>query len=260
MDTILNHDGRDYHASARVAETLQTLQTLRKGGFASVTGYTPDAKKYEEGKVPVLNIRFISRFSTRNLYSRKVDALKSLSFESITIKGDKVAALTTEDQKTLFRSCVDAMVASMTTEDRTDAHRIAHDTFYIRVCEGVKVHLKTTKVGKETVLVHAEDGLPIAQSVMVATIETGRTEVTAGEKKKVNSGAKVQMDKCIERTLNRKSVGLAYLSLKEDNFETLRMDGEVFTPESIMERVRGSVTMDRTDLENILSVEEDVKV
>jgi hypothetical protein len=244
-------------ATRKQIESLSILSVLRKGGIASVRGYRPTT---DYVRSPVVNLSFISRFSLFNLYNRKIVALRSLSFDNITIKGDKVASLSREEQVALFESCKETMIQSMTkTLDgvRDDAHRIAHDTFYAKTADGIKVHLRTRKEGKETVL-DLEDGLPVVDSIMVGMIELHREIVEEGEKKVVKNGAKVQMDKCIEKALNGRSVSYRTLSLKEGNFDSLRMDGETFTPDSIMDRIGKTITTE--DLTNILSVEEDAKV
>jgi len=247
-------------ATRKQVETLSVLSILRKGGFATVKGYVPTTDYI---KSPVVNISFISRFSVTNLYNRKIKALKALSFGDIVVKGEKLVALPIAEQETLFKSCLDTMVGSMEktlSGIRDDAHRIAHDTFYAHTADGIKVHLRTHKVGKETVL-DLVNGLPVVESIMVSMIETGRTVVQEGERKVVNSGTKVLMDKCINKALNLRSVGFATLSLKADNFESLTMGGESFTPDNILAKVRETVRMVGTDdLTNILETEEEVKV
>lgn len=247
-------------ATRKQVETLSILSILRKGGIGSIKGYVPTTDYI---KSPVVNMTFISRFSVTNLYNRKIAALRNLSFGDIVVKGEKLVSLPVAEQETLFKSCVNTMIGSMEkTLDgvRDDAHRIAHDTFYAKSADGIKVHLKTTKVGKETVL-DLVDGLPVVESIMVGMIELNRTVVQEGERKVVNSGAKVLMDKCIEKALNGRSVSFKTLSLKEGNFDSLRMDGETFTPDNILTKVRESVRMVSTeDLTNILETEEEVKV
>jgi hypothetical protein len=54
--------------------------------------------------------------------------------------------------------------------------------------------------------------------------------VKAGKRKVVNSGAPVRMGNLIESCLNKRSVGLRTLSLKEDNFQEFKIDNRVIEP------------------------------
>ena len=204
---LKNIGGKMVWINANMVSTLETLETLRSGGFGVLKGYVSTSNRV---KPEVADMNIISKISTENLYNRKIENLKGLTFADIRVKGEKLLSLSNEEQETLFASCKETMIASMEktlSGDRSDAHRTAHDTFYAISSRGVKVHLKTEKIGKETVLI-LKEGNPIAESIMLTAIEMGRKVIEKGEYKVVNSGTKVLMDKCINNALNKKSVSL----------------------------------------------------
>ena len=261
MNHLKEYNGKQVWVSRKFAETLEVMSLVRKGGFAHVSGYVPTTDYIE---TPIVNITFISRFSTAKLYARKSFALGQLSFEDITIKGDKLETLDSDAQKTLFAECVAKMVASMTKTlegDRSDAHRQGHDRCYVVTSQGIKIHLDTVKGDDGHMVPVLTDGHPTAKSIMVGMIETMRSTVKEGVKKTVKNGAKVQMDKCIDRALNSRSVSYRTLSLKENNFDTLKMGGEEFTVENIFSQIRSTVQMiDASDLAEIIETEDEETV
>jgi hypothetical protein len=210
--------------SASMVEVIEALETARKGGFAVLKDYVSTSNRTEP---EVSDITFNSRFSYENLLTKKSDLLASIRFEDLTIKGEKLLSLDVEAQKKQFIACKTAMVESIEKTlagVRDDAQRVAHDTFYQKVCEGVKIHLQTIKGANGTELV-LQNGLPIAESIMVSGLEVGRKIKTPGVYKVVNSGAKVLMDKCIEKALKEKGFrDIKTFSLKKDNFSSLYID------------------------------------
>ena len=257
MNHLKDYNGQKVWVSRKFAESLEVMSMLRGGGFAHVEEYEPSTDYVEN---PLVNITFISKFSTAKLYARKSDALKKLTFSDITIKGDKLESLDVDAQKTLFAECVAKMVESLQKTldgDRSDAHRQGHDRCYVATSQGVKIHLDTVKGPDGHMVPILTDGHPTAKSIMVAMIETDRTIVKEGVKKTVKNGAKVQMDKCIERSLNSRSVSYRTLSLKEDNFKTLKMGGEEFTVANIFAKVQSTVRLiNSKDLAEIIETEE----
>lgn len=222
-------------ASPAQAESLKALTETRKGGFARVYGYKPTSD-WETS--PVQDIVLITRFSTEKLYERKMKAINALNFndveEAIT-KTPKLAALSVAAQYKLFDERKQMVLDSMEKTldgDRSDAHRQGHDRCYLTLAEGVKVNYVTEKVAglQQPVLT---DGFPTVESIMIAYLENSKTTRVAGVRKVVNSGTPKLMGNAIDNALNSKSVGLKYLSLKEDNFERLVIDGEVVLSEDV---------------------------
>jgi len=257
MNHLKEYNGQKVWVSRKFAETIEVMSMMRGGGFAHVVEYEPSTDYVEK---PLVNITFISKFSTAKLYERKSVALGKLTFSDLTIKGDKLETIDGDAQKTLFAECVAKMVGSMQKTldgDRSDAHRQGHDRCYVVTSQGVKLHLETVKGPDGHMVPVLTDGHPTAKSIMVPMIETMRSTVKEGVKKTVKNGAKVQMDKCIERSLNARSVSYRTLSLKEDNFKTLKMDGEEFTVANIFSQVRDTVRLiDAKDLAEIIETEE----
>jgi hypothetical protein len=223
--TIAN---RQVHISDSQFDALETLALVNNGGFASVLGYKPTTGYVTP---PTVNIQFISKVSTEKLYDRKLKALRGLAFTDLTITDPKLKALREDEQHAQFHACVGAMIASMLKTkdgDRSDAHRQAHDTFYVTHSTGVKCHLVTEKNDAgETVLVTEKDGLPIVASIMLSILEIGRKVIVEGVYKKVNSGEKVLMDKAIMKALGNRSLEMKTLSLKPDNHTSVKIGGEI---------------------------------
>ncbi len=234
--TILTDlNGQKFCATAEQAEALESLSVARQGGIATVYGY-----KATSGRtIPtVYDAQLITRFSVENLYKRKMAALSEIHFSDVEefVKADAtLAALPRETLLTHFNDRKAKMVESMNTTlkgDRSDAHRQGHDRCYARVAEGVKVHFVTEKVDglMQPVLT---DGLPVVESIMVGVLELNRHIREKGEYKVVKSGPAVLMGNAIEKALNKRSVGLKYLTLKEDNFERLVVNRRSYLPEEV---------------------------
>lgn len=199
--------------SSKMYGAICALAQSGKGQFATVSHYVTSTG--EES-----SINFTSRFSYEALNDRKVKALNELNPSSFS-------------DATTFEISKNAMLESIqkTKEgDRSDAHRQGHDTFYIRVCEGVRVHLETIKEGGETKVVLGKDGLPNVDAIMVEFLEIKREVHKEGVHKVVKHGKKVAMDHEIEKKLKEMGVRkLKTLSLKDDNFEELRIQGETIS-------------------------------
>lgn len=229
-----NIDGKKIKISPKMAKTLNDMEQLRKGGFATARGYVSTSKRITPEKA---NIQFISKFSYMNLIEKKLNIIKELSFNDIDIKEEKILQLSEKEQRELFKSCINKMTESIEktkSGDRRDSYRAAHDTFYAKSSSGVKIHLKTTKNGKKTSLITDNKGFPIADSIMVSAIEIGRKVIQKGEFKKVNSGLKVLMDNTINKALKSKGVkNIKTFSLKENNFDSLIIDKIEIKPDDI---------------------------
>jgi hypothetical protein len=202
--------------SEKMVAVLELLKDCPNGGFATAVGYVSTSDR----TVPeVADINFTSKFSYENLLKAKKAALENVNASDVDATADEVE---------LFENCKKAMLDSIETTlsgDRSDAYRTAHDTFYVHFDRGVKGHLKTAKIGKETVLV-LEDGLPVVDSIMIDCLEVGRKVISEGVYKVVKNGPKVLMDKRIKKVLrNLKVKEFKTLSLKEDGFDTLKIGG-----------------------------------
>ena len=70
-----------------------------------------------------------------------------------------------------------------------------------------------------------EDGHPTVANIIVPYLEENKVTLVEGVRKKVNSGSKVLMDNAIEREMSNR-LRFRSLSLKEDNFDSLKFGGE----------------------------------
>lgn len=224
--------GCTFNCTEAQAQTLETLCEIIKGGIGTIHGYVSTSNRVTP---EVSDIQFITAFSIKNLYKRKIAALEGLLYEDVAAAAeanDKVAALSESDRVALFeqrkQSEIDSMQKSL-DGDRSDAHRQAHDRCYCNVGQGVKIHYITesesyidddgkTRKRKVPVLTN---GLPTADSIMLSILELNRTIIQKGEYKKVNSGASVLMKNAMLKALNLRSIGIKTLSLKHDNFDRL---------------------------------------
>lgn len=234
--TLVVVPGGKVWASRQQADVLEALTLTRKGGFARVYGYKPSSN-YEVP--PVQDIVMVTRFSTEKVYERKRKALESITFDDVkdTIAREpKLKALTVAEQEALFNERLQEMVNSLTKTlngDRSDAHRQGHDRCYLHIAEGVKVNYVTEK-GKDG-LMHPvlTDGFPTVASIMLTYLENSKVTRVEGVRKVVNSKPPKLMSNAIESVLNKRSVGIKTLSLKEDNFERLVIDNEVVLREDV---------------------------
>lgn len=217
-------------------ETLEKLQKIVRGGIGTVHGYVMTSGRTVPEKA---DIQFLTAFSTKRLYERKLAALESITFEEVApnLTAPKLAALTEAERRSTFddrkQKEIDSLRKSIDGTDRSDAHRQAHDRCYCEIGPGVKVHYRTEKDVdgiKQPVLIN---DLPVVESIMLTIIEIKRSVIEPGEYKKVNSGAPVLTSNAIKRTMNLRSTNLKTLSLKEDNFDSLVVDHNTFLPEHV---------------------------
>ena len=234
--TATSDDGRKVKLSAAQAQAIQTLNVARKGGCAAVSGYVPSTNWIVP---PIQDIQLLTNFSTEKLYKRRIAALQEITFADVSqflAADEKLANTTMAECRRLFEDRHGKMVATLekTLEgDRTDAHRQGHDRCYVHI-GGVKVNLVTEKVdGLQQPVVDRHDGTVRAKTVMVKYLELNVKTRQKGQRKTVNSGAPVRMGNLIEKTLNKRSVGFRTLSLKEDNFESFKIDRREILPGEI---------------------------
>lgn len=232
---IVTPEGKVW-ASQQQAETLEALIQTRKGGFARVYGYKPTT---DWTVSPVQDIVAVTRFSTAKLYARKRKALEALTFADVAdaiAANPKLAALTVADARKLFDERKAQEIESIETTqagDRSDAHRQGHDRCYMNLADGVKVHFVTEKGSDGLMHPVLTDGFPTVASIMLTYLENSKVTRVQGTRKVVNSGPSVLMKNAISSKLNERSVGLKTLSLKEDNFERVVIDGEVILKEDV---------------------------
>lgn len=238
-DVILTgQNGQQFRATAQQAEALENLSEARKGGIATVYGYVPKTG-YVKDQYPVVDMQVLTRFSTENLYKRKMTALSEIRFSDVKphVNSDPVLSKMDEtDLLALFNERKSKEVDSMNTTlsgDRSDSHRQGHDRCYAHIADGVKVNFVTEKDKDGLMQPVLTDGLPTVASIMVSYLEINRTTRKEGEYKVVNSGAPVRMSNAIGKVLNSRSVGLKMLSLKEDNFERLIVSRKSYLPEDV---------------------------
>lgn len=229
--------GREFRCTTAQAETLDQLSTIQRGGIGTVHGYVSTTGRVEP---EIADIQFITAFSLERLYQRKIAALQGISLNEVldVAQNDpKLSALSEAELSDLFEQRRNMEIASMQKTldgDRSGAHRQAHDTFYIQVAPGIKVHLHTFKNERsgETEL-ELVGGKPVAKSIMVSIIEISRNVVKEGQYKVVNSGAPVRMSNAISRAINTRSTSMKTLSLKDDNFDRLVVSRKEFLPEDV---------------------------
>lgn len=225
---------RGCYATHSQIEVLNILSELNKGGFATVHGYKPKTNYIVR---PIVNINFISKFSIIKLYERKLKALQNIDFSDLILTESKIVSLSLNDQKELFENCRAGMIDSLNKTingDRSDNYRKAHDLFYETDSLGIKVHFLTEKISKETHLILHND-LPVVDKIMINVIEIGRKIIQEGEKKVINSGPKVLMDKAINHALRNIVINMFTLSLDNDNFDYLSIGGEIIDSNKLEE-------------------------
>lgn len=234
MQTLITVNGTKVWADDRQVQAIRTLEDTRKGGAASVTGYRPESNWTVR---PTQNIQFLSRISTMNLYKRRIAALEALKYEDVAkaIAADpKLAAAPYGDMVELFEARKQMAIDSLQKTldgDRSDAHRQAHDRCYVKVTEGVKLHLVTDKGPDGTKVPRLMNGHPIVASIMITALFLNVKTIVEGERKVVNSGLPVRMSNVIEKAIATPGNTLKTLSLKSDNFESVHIDGETILSE-----------------------------
>jgi hypothetical protein len=232
--TLVTVNGQSVWATREQADTLAMLEQTRKGGFARVYGYKATSGRV---KPTVYDATVTTRFSYAKLLERKRNVLNAMTLDDVRpfVKAPKLLAMDDAALLATFNARKAKELNSIATTEagnRTDAHRAAHDRCYMNVDAGIVVHYVTAKGDDGLMHPTLLDGFPIVDSIMLNVLEVSRTVREAGEYKVVNSGVDVLMSKAIEAAMKAKGVrSLSRLSLKEDNFERLAVDGNVVLPE-----------------------------
>jgi hypothetical protein len=229
-------NGEVFNCTKEQGAMLKTLEQTTKGGFASLLNYTAKSKRV---KPETANYTLLTRFNTKRLYARKVEALKNISFDDVKkLANDdsKLSALSYNDlfeafgeRKAWEVSRLEKSLAGVLSNSKTEAHQ----RNYISIGDGVKVNLVTEKIDGIQMPVLSTVGVPTVASVMLSGLTIKKDVVTAGEYKKVNSGIPVRISNCLNRLLNGRSVGLKTFSLNADNFERLRISHNEIIPENV---------------------------
>lgn len=214
-------------------DSIAVLEVAQAGGCASINGYVPTT---DYVTCPVLNLQILTRFNYDRLLNRKMDALKAIQFSDIPANVIPEYKLNGKTAQEWFNERKAQEVASMQKtldNDRSDAHRQGHDRCYVTFAQGVSAHLVTAKGTDGLMHPVLTDGYPTVESIMISYLELHRTVVSEGVYKSVNSGASVLMKNAIYSLLNKRSVGIRKLSLKDNNFNSLTISKNVIIPENI---------------------------
>ena len=224
---ITSIDGKVVIVTDAQFHAIAELQKCRSGGMATVHNYKPSTGIIEQ---PIHNITMITKISVKALYERKINALKLVNFEDIaklSKDDEKLNKLPASELLELFNIRRDMQIKSMEKTlagDRTDNYRKAHDENYAHFAKGFKANV--------TLL---ENGKYIIKSILLTYLELNKKVITKGSYKIVNSGVKVLMSNLIKKLTNQKSHGIKTLSLKEDNFTSLKIDRKELKPTGLNE-------------------------
>lgn len=200
--------------SEKIADAIQQIQDAPRGGYACVKGYV---SKTDYVVPRISNIVFNACCGTFNHYERELEVLKGLNVETLAF-----------EDKELLEKARQELIASREktlSGDRSDARRQAWDTFTIKVTDGIMLQLKTRKEGSETVL-ETVDGVSIAESIRLTALESGRRIIQEGEKKVVKHRPLTIAKNFLEKIVSKEVRSIITLSLKDDNFDSLSMNGE----------------------------------
>ena len=226
-----------FHCSEKQAQAIAQLRDAHKG-FGAVEGYKPST----DWKVrPTQNIQFIAGFIVSRLYKRQIDALRELTFADLDLSAwvpnkGRNACDNAQDQ---FDLCIGKLIDSKTQSlagELENAHTEAHDRNYCAIANSIKVNFVTEKdeeTGKQMPVLDA-DGIPTVSTILVPYLEVHKVTVTEGERKVKNSGSKVLMDNAINKAMGKR-FAFKMLSLKDDNFDRVRIGREVIEPTRLSE-------------------------
>jgi hypothetical protein len=232
--TVVAKDGRSVRMTAAQAQAVEALNNTRKGGCSSVKGYRPTSSWVTP---PVHDIQMLTHISISKLYERRAAALTQIEYSDVAEAAAKDPKLKVLSGTVLLEhfEARKKMLTSQLLRSLMDlpknAHQEAHDRCYARIGD-VKIHLDTVKEDgrMEPVIT---DGCVSLKNIMVPYLELNTVVREPGERKKVNSGPKVLMGNLIEKCLNKRSVVLKTLSLKDDNFEAFTASHQELLPEEV---------------------------
>lgn len=210
---LITIHGTKMYGTRADEQALETLTSSNAGGFAVIHDYVSSTNRVTP---ETADIYIISRFSYPRLLERKITALKAIEFDHIKplFEGiEKLQALDDQKAREVFNTRVQKEIDSAVKTldgDRSDAYREAHDKFYFKVADGIRVHYQTIKTATGTELLLC-DGLPVIESIMLSGIQVKKVVKEPGEYKKVNSGAPVLMSGIISKLLPK---GVKYKQYK----------------------------------------------
>ena len=222
MKEIKSLDGKTVVVTNNQFDVIQQLKSCRSGGMATVHGYKPSTGIIEQ---PIHDINMITKISILKLYERKIEALKNVSFEDVaklSKDDEKLSQLSASQLLEVFNKRKEMQITSMTKTlngVRDDNYRKAHDDNYARFDKGLKANVSQLDNGKYVI-----------KSIMLSYLELNKKVIQEGSYKTVNSGAPVRMGNLIKKLTNQKSLGIKTLSLKEDNFTSLKIDRKELRP------------------------------
>jgi len=233
--TLISLNDMHVWATPHQKASIDTLLQTKGGRIASVTGYRPSSAWIES---PVQDIQFLSRVSTVKIYARRIAELSAIRFNSIAEQISKdpiLSAMPHKDLVEIFKSRMEFEITQMTRTlagDRTGSHREAHDRCYESVGAGVKVHFLTVAGTNGKKIPQKFDGYPIIQSVMITALFLKVKTIVEGVRKpQRNSGAPVRMSNIIKSVINKPTLDIKTLSLKDENYTAVRIDGNVIDSE-----------------------------
>lgn len=233
---LTEFNNQKFWATPSQVRALEQISSTRGGGIAVVNGYISTSDRVTPEKA---NIRFISRVSTQNIYRNAIKAIGELDdmevftrlMENIASNSkvrDKFKDLKISDVVDEIAAKKQAIVESyqktLDGESRDDNYRAAHDRCYLNIDKGIKIHYKTLKDADGIAQPVELQGYPIMDSLMLTALVIDKKVIEKGEYKVKNSGIPVLVRTAIESLLPRNSK-VRTLSLKEDNFDSLSIDG-----------------------------------
>ena len=229
MKELTSIDGKVVIVTEQQLGAITALMGCRSGGIATVHGYKPSTKVSEQ---PVYDINMITKISTKALYQRKMNALNSIKFDDVLAtkcsEDEKLNLLTANELLELLNTRKEFEIASMQkTLDgvRDDNYRKAHSDNYASFDKGLKANV--------TLL---ENGKYIVKSIMLTYVELSKKIIQKGSYKTTNSRNPVRMSNVLKSYLNSKSHTLKTLALKEDNFNTLKIDRNILESQNDTEK------------------------
>lgn len=245
--TIITLSGQQVNITERQLDVLNSLDSCRHGGFATVHGYksgTVGKKKCLRQRVS--NINFVSKFHYTTLVEKWLDKAETVELEDLDLPAN-AAAKFSEAKAELIASYKRTLDDEKTNSTPiNEGHRAGHKRCYIHSDTGIKCNLVTTfdKDLKCMIPVIAENGLPTIASIMVSVLQINQKILDPGEYGATKHQAKTIAKNAIEKLAKGVSKPYKMLSLKDDNFEKLSMDGEEISSEdlaSIADLIKESV-------------------
>jgi len=237
----------------KVDMVVNALNEAQRGRFAFVRNHVSGIAGEGKCITPTIsNVWFLAMPIYSNLLARQVERIAALTLTDVisnmapdtydelrekcesnvkkTSKGkDKKNEPDPLDMMELFVEAKQNVLASIRktqTGDRSDAHRKAHDTFYVFAGKA-KLHLQSepdpnSKGRKRLVL--GDNNKPIVDSVMVPWYEIRRDKMQAGQLKPTNSRPLTMMQNAI-----KSATGLPKwkeFSLGRNNYTAMSLDSK----------------------------------